>query len=83
MNCHVGDRRDGPHHDRPVPIRRSPGPPPGGPSWSKYADSRTEHSRMPGRGAVQACFDASSITVMSDGAPTRVGGPQAPAPRLT
>ncbi|CAM5585999.1 hypothetical protein SHIRM173S_02602 [Streptomyces hirsutus] len=31
----------------------------------------------------QVCFDASSITVMSDGAPIRVGGPQAPAPRLT
>ncbi|GHD11640.1 hypothetical protein GCM10010313_35030 [Streptomyces violarus] len=31
----------------------------------------------------QACFDASSISVMSDGAPTRVGGPQAPAPRET
>ncbi|MDQ0786702.1 hypothetical protein QFZ64_002199 [Streptomyces sp. B3I8] len=27
--------------------------------------------------------DASSITVMSEGAPTRVGGPAAPAPRLT
>ncbi|GAA2452374.1 hypothetical protein GCM10010405_40140 [Streptomyces macrosporus] len=31
----------------------------------------------------QACREASSTTVMSDSAPTRTGGPQAPAPRLT
>ena len=31
----------------------------------------------------QAWVEASSITVMSEGAPTRVGGPRAPAPRLT
>ncbi|GEC07905.1 hypothetical protein SSP24_55600 [Streptomyces spinoverrucosus] len=34
-------------------------------------------------GRPYARVDASSITVMSEGAPTRVGGPQAPAPRLT
>ncbi|GAB2466311.1 hypothetical protein GCM10027162_71690 [Streptomyces incanus] len=55
---------------------------PGGPG------SRGPHRKpgaVPGslRCGRQVCFDASSITVMSDGAPIRVGGPQAPAPRLT
>ncbi len=37
----------------------------------------------PGEPGGQVWREASSITVMSEGAPTRVGGPQAPAPRLT
>lgn len=32
---------------------------------------------------IHACFEASSTTVMSEGAPTRTGGPHAPAPRVT
>jgi hypothetical protein len=35
------------------------------------------------RAGRQACRDASCTMVTSDGAPTRTGGPQAPAPRVT
>ncbi|MEU1119452.1 MULTISPECIES: MFS transporter [unclassified Streptomyces] len=48
----------------------------------------TAAAKAGGRGGAdapraQTCPDASSTTVMSDGAPTRTGGPHAPAPRVT
>ncbi|GGY92201.1 hypothetical protein GCM10010365_08340 [Streptomyces poonensis] len=56
-----------------LPWARRPGGRRGRPGSDWGATGRGDYAR----------FDASSTTVMSDGAPTRTGGPQAPAPRET
>src|SRR5690349_2721363 len=77
-------RQDSPADDEPgSPVSSSPpstgecaprpaGLPPGGDAAEREPAVRP-----------QACRDANSTMVTSDGAPTRTGGPQAPAPRLT
>lgn len=57
-----------------------PSPPPSPPSPSERCGAGV---RAEGEGAAQAWIEASSTTVTSGGAPTRTGGPQAPAPRVT
>ncbi|MFD7501680.1 VanZ family protein [Streptomyces sp. NPDC059850] len=47
------------------------------------ARSADEQDPEPARNSPQARVEASSTTVTSGGAPTRTGGPQAPAPRVT
>lgn len=51
-------------------------------SWTAWNGARRAAERPPAPSG-QAWYEASSTTVMSEGAPTRTGGPQAPAPRDT
>ncbi|SCF73543.1 hypothetical protein GA0115259_101806 [Streptomyces sp. MnatMP-M17] len=63
-----------------VTLLAPPGPERGG---HAAANGHSPRSLVALGTPTQARRDASSITVMSEGAPTRVGGPAAPAPRLT
>ncbi|MDK1472744.1 HAMP domain-containing sensor histidine kinase [Streptomyces sp. 549] len=57
---------------------------PGTPAARQQAQAGgRETDPVDAREVAQACLEASSTTVMSASAPTRTGGPQAPAPRVT
>lgn len=72
------------------PASVSAGAPPAASAYAAAAASAAsaaadggDGSGAAGEPAGQACLEASSTTVMSASAPTRTGGPQEPAPRVT